>query len=281
MSSKIKILSLLFVFLFIICGVGIVNAGILDTATGLVDNTVNNLTDTTNGLVDGTVNATTDTLNDTLNGTTDTVNDALNDTIDTLNDALNGTTNTVNDTLNDATDTVTRTVSDIIDTLLTVLDSTDVTGGSAETTDGVLNQDTEQTTETDKQKVTVMFKVGDPMLYINGRALGRMDVVPYIKQGRCFLPVRYVAYTLGVKPKDVLWDPSSMSVSLKGVQITEKLFVSEKTLYVNEKQVQMDVFPEIIKPGRVMLPYRWVAEGFGATVKWDPQNSTVTIEYYL
>ena len=242
--------------------------GLTNPATDLVDNTVNSLTDTTNGLLDGTVGDVTDTVNNVLNDTTDTVNNVLNDTTGTV------------------TVTVTVTVTDVIDTLSKVLDSTgitDVVGGIVNTTtdNGVFNQGTTQPAETGKQKVTVMFKVGDPMLYVNGQALGKMDVIPYIKQSRCFLPVRYVAYSLGLKPKDVFWDPSSMSVTLKGVQITEKLFISKKTLYVNEKQTQMDIFPEIVNPGRVMLPYRWVAEGFGATVKWDPQNSSVTIEYYL
>lgn len=48
-------------------------------------------------------------------------------------------------------------------------------------------------------------------------------------------------------------------------------------LIVNDKIISPDVTPQIIND-RVMVPVRWVAEALGATVEWDEENRTVSIE---
>ncbi len=57
------------------------------------------------------------------------------------------------------------------------------------------------------------------------------------------------------------------------------LRVGDKAIYVDGKQGQMDVAPQIIpKWGRTVVPVRFVAEGFGATVGWDGKERKVTIK---
>ncbi|HIE11889.1 MAG TPA: copper amine oxidase N-terminal domain-containing protein [Desulfotomaculum sp.] len=34
---------------------------------------------------------------------------------------------------------------------------------------------------------------------------------------------------------------------------------------------------EIVYPGRTMLPARWVGQALGATVDWDAETQTVTL----
>jgi len=42
-------------------------------------------------------------------------------------------------------------------------------------------------------------------------------------------------------------------------------------------EIVMDVAPEIVYPGRTMLPVRWVGQALGAQVDWDETDQTVTI----
>lgn len=126
-----------------------------------------------------------------------------------------------------------------------------------------------------KPEVEARFIVGRDVYFFNGRAL-TMDVLPYTKEGRLFLPLRYVGLSLGVDPDNIKWDGQIASLTLgdKNVQIRPGM----KQLLVNGKVVEMDVAAELQFPGRVMLPYRFIAEAFDATVDWDADSNTVTME---
>ncbi|OIQ11568.1 copper amine oxidase N-terminal domain-containing protein [Neomoorella thermoacetica] len=93
----------------------------------------------------------------------------------------------------------------------------------------------------------------------------KMDVTPFIENGRTYVPVRYLAYGLGVAEKDVNWDEASQTVTLSMEGTTVKLQVGSKTIYVNGKPQEMDVTP-LLRNGRVFLPARFVAEAFGYKV---------------
>jgi len=105
-----------------------------------------------------------------------------------------------------------------------------------------------------------------------------MDAAPYVDGGRTFVPVRYLAYALGVNDSDILWDETKKEVTLTKGKTTVKMIVGSSLLFVNNQPVTMDVLPQM-RVGRVFLPARWVAEAFGATVTWDGQKNSVVIEY--
>jgi hypothetical protein len=49
-----------------------------------------------------------------------------------------------------------------------------------------------------------------------------MDVAPYIKDGRTYLPVRFVAEALGVSADNIIWDPVNATVTIfKGDRIAQ------------------------------------------------------------
>lgn len=126
------------------------------------------------------------------------------------------------------------------------------------------------------QKATVVFTVDNTKYTVNG-VEKTADVAPYIKDGRTFLPVRYVAEALGVSSDNILWDAATKTVTLfKGDRVV-KLKIGSKVLYVNGTAITMDVAPEI-KNGRTMLPIRWVGTALGVTVEWDEQARTVTVK---
>jgi len=122
------------------------------------------------------------------------------------------------------------------------------------------------------------FRIGSTIYNVGAEARA-MDVAPYIKDDRTFVPVRYLAYALGVKESDVKWDAATQTVTLTKDRTTVKLVIGSNVLTVNDQVKQMDVAPEIVEPGRTMLPARWVAEAFGAMVGWDPATQTVLIQW--
>ena len=99
-----------------------------------------------------------------------------------------------------------------------------------------------------------------------------MDVAPYIKDGRTFLPLRYVANALDVDDDNIIWDPVSKAVTIfKGDRIAQ-VTIGSKTMLVNGVTINMDVAPEITDE-RTMLPIRWMGQALGASIDWNAASS--------
>jgi hypothetical protein len=49
-------------------------------------------------------------------------------------------------------------------------------------------------------------------------------------------------------------------------------------MYINGVAFTMDVAPELVDPGRSMLPLRAVAQVLGSDVQWDEATQTVTVK---
>lgn len=60
-------------------------------------------------------------------------------------------------------------------------------------------------------------------------------------------------------------------------KIILKLQKGNKTIYINDQPLEMDVAPIEVPPGRIMVPVRFVSEGLGASVNWDGKTETITI----
>lgn len=119
------------------------------------------------------------------------------------------------------------------------------------------------------------FVIGSTTYKVNGEEK-TMDVAPYIDaaSGRTYLPVRYVAYALGVSEDNIFYSNGQVSLLKDGraVQMT----IGSKALVVNGVSITMDAAP-VIKDGRTMLPFRWIATALGASVSWDEATKTVTM----
>jgi hypothetical protein len=124
---------------------------------------------------------------------------------------------------------------------------------------------------------TAVFTIGATVYSVNG-VQSVMDVAPYISDGRTFVPVRYLAYALGMTDNDVSWDASTQTVTLTKGSTTVTLNIGSTTETVNGTAQTMDVAPVIVN-GRTMLPARWVAQAFGAQVGWNPATQEVVITY--
>jgi hypothetical protein len=117
------------------------------------------------------------------------------------------------------------------------------------------------------------FRIGSNIYYEGGVAKV-MDVAPYIKNDRTYVPMRYLGEILGA---EVVWDDAARTVTLTKGDITAVFTIGSTSYTVNGEAKTADVAPEIAND-RTMLPARFVAEAFGAVVGWDAATQTVLIQ---
>ncbi|HHY67970.1 MAG TPA: copper amine oxidase N-terminal domain-containing protein [Alicyclobacillus sp.] len=139
------------------------------------------------------------------------------------------------------------------------------------------------------------FRIGVGTYSINGYT--KQDVAPYLSHDRTMLPLRYVAYAVGIGDNSIQWDEkNNMALLLKNTTLIavpvgrpivyeghlpaplDTLAGTANTFVRLDKKIPIDV-PAEMKDDRVMLPLRTVAELFGCQVGWDNNTQTVTISY--
>lgn len=125
------------------------------------------------------------------------------------------------------------------------------------------------------------FWIGKAYYEAGGRRYS-MDAAPYVSGGRTYVPVRYLAYALGVAEQGVKWDGASRTATLRKGDVTVRLRLESRTMELqlgdaSPVAVVMDVAPET-RSGRVCLPARYVAAAFGHAAGWDPAGQAVTLK---
>jgi hypothetical protein len=119
----------------------------------------------------------------------------------------------------------------------------------------------------------VVFKIGEAAYTVNGEKK-TMDALPYIKNGRTMLPIKYVAYALGISSENVLWNSATSTVTVKGAQLVE-LKVGSTLMKIDGTSKQMSAPPEIIN-GRTFVPVAEITRALGVETKWDEVLRSVT-----
>ena len=131
--------------------------------------------------------------------------------------------------------------------------------------------------EESAEETEIVLQIGDPMMRVNGAAReidpGR-QTAPVIEDGRTLLPVRAVVEAMGGA---VAWEEETQTVILAKDAAVLLLTIGSNTAFVNEEKHTLDTSPVVID-GRTMLPIRFIAEELGFEVRWDEENSTITIK---
>ncbi|NLD50281.1 MAG: copper amine oxidase N-terminal domain-containing protein [Clostridiaceae bacterium] len=112
-------------------------------------------------------------------------------------------------------------------------------------------------------------------IVIDGDRLLFPDAQPFIdSNGRTQTPARFIGEELGAT---VTWDGAAQKATF--VKNSKKLilYIGKKEYELDGKKLQMDT-AAIIKEDRTYVPARYVAEAFGATVRWDSVIKTVYID---
>ena len=99
------------------------------------------------------------------------------------------------------------------------------------------------------------------------------DVMPQIINGRTLVPMRGIFEEFGA---EIEWKEQTRTVRATLGETVIVLCVGVDEGKVNDKDVQLDVAPQIID-GRTMVPVRFVAESLGCKVDWDGSSQTVII----
>ena len=111
-------------------------------------------------------------------------------------------------------------------------------------------------------------------VFINSQLVQFADEQPFVDgNSRTQIPVRFVSEALGAK---VEWEPTYKRVTIidEGKEII--LNVDQKKIMVNGQFKTMDTAAKI-KNNRTFVPLRFVSEGLGAEVTWDPVGKNVYI----
>lgn len=132
------------------------------------------------------------------------------------------------------------------------------------------------------------FWIGKTCYEVDGKRY-EMDVAPYVKNGRTMMPARFLAVSLGIPEENITWDEHNQTVSIgRGGDFHQDPGANTIFMKVGEREFNVngyvnitgkfDVPPEIVPPGRTMIPYRAVAQALGALVFWDEATQCVTVE---
>ena len=125
----------------------------------------------------------------------------------------------------------------------------------------------------------VRFKVGEKHYTVNvsGKQESKeTDLASFIENGRTYVPLRYLAFSLGIPEEGIKWSDSTRTVTLASNQTTVALVVGKTVMYVNDKLQEIEVAP-LVREGRTCLPARYVAGAFGYDINWDPAARTVIV----
>ena len=108
---------------------------------------------------------------------------------------------------------------------------------------------------------------------VNGKRL-LTDVSPFIKNSSTYVPIRFISEALNIK--NIKWDSTSGSVTIKSADKTLVLFVNKNYAYINDEYVKLEN-NAIISNSRTFVPVRFISECFDAYVDWDDTTQTVLI----
>ncbi|MFX4261690.1 beta-propeller domain-containing protein [Pelotomaculum propionicicum] len=122
---------------------------------------------------------------------------------------------------------------------------------------------------------SAIFTAGQRAYTSDGLAKA-MDAQTFIENNRAYVPMRYLALSLGISDENIAWNSSSQSVTLAQGDVTVSAAIGGSTLYVNGQPSTMDVAP-VLRDSRAYLPARYIAEAFGYTVDWHQATQSVLI----
>ncbi len=119
----------------------------------------------------------------------------------------------------------------------------------------------------------IQLIIGQSTVHL-GDELLELDVQPYVKAGRTLVPLRFISEALGAQ---VEWYEANQQVIVRRGDQWILLTVGSTRALVSGKPYDLDCAPEVIEPGRTMVPLRFISEVLGAQVDYDDQTGEIRI----
>lgn len=139
------------------------------------------------------------------------------------------------------------------------------------------DKSTTQLSPKERAEDAICLKIDNPYAFAFGN-FSLIDstnnkVVPYIKNDRTLVPLRFVSETLGAKVEwEDGWDYCYVNKGDKKIKIT----FGSADIEVNGDVVTYDAPVEVVQ-GRTMVPIRFISEELGYHVYWNQPNRVVII----
>lgn len=114
--------------------------------------------------------------------------------------------------------------------------------------------------------------VGENKAFVNDKEIA-IDAPAMIKNGRTFVPLRFIGEALGAK---VFWENGTRTIAIKDKDNVITMQIGERIGYVNNYAYVLDEAP-FIKNDRTFVPLRFIGEALGADVEWLDKEKTVVI----
>ena len=118
----------------------------------------------------------------------------------------------------------------------------------------------------------IKFRIGSDKFYVDSIEK-TFDVIPYIKDSRTYVPVRFITESLGAS---VEWNGDTKEVTIRSEEAVIVLTIGSKIIKIDNKRYNLDVAPEIVND-RTMLPVRCIAEHLNCEVNWEASSNSVII----
>lgn len=109
-----------------------------------------------------------------------------------------------------------------------------------------------------------------------------MEVPPFLFQNTTMVPLRFIAEALGA---EITWDAANAEIGIKldlqrimlWIDRDYALIIVQRDGTMISQSLPLQVKPFIYQ-GRTMVPVRFIAEGFGASVAYNAADRTIEIE---
>ncbi|PYG88847.1 N-acetylmuramoyl-L-alanine amidase [Ruminiclostridium sufflavum DSM 19573] len=109
---------------------------------------------------------------------------------------------------------------------------------------------------------------------VNEKKINFPDAQPFIdSNNRTQTPVKFIAEELGA---DVSWNGEEKKATFVMGDITLVLYIGDINYTINGQVRQMDT-SALLKDDRTYVPAKYVAEAFGAEVRWESSSKTVYV----
>lgn len=109
-------------------------------------------------------------------------------------------------------------------------------------------------------------------IYINGESQ-QFEPAAFISKNRTMVPMRAIFEKLGA---ELFWDDIKKEVTAKRNGNEIKLAIGDTLAHLNASEIILDAPADIVN-SRTMVPLRFVSESLGASVSWDAETRTVSI----
>ncbi len=126
------------------------------------------------------------------------------------------------------------------------------------------------------EPIFIWLQIGNRTAKINQKEV-TIDCDPFTQNGRTMVPLRFIAESFGA---NVEWIESEQKITMQlSVPFQRKieLWLQKDVALVNGNSYQLDVAPFTIPPGRTVVPLRFIAESFDASIEWFPENQSIEI----